>query len=84
MYTILCGFLLLMLSIAGRRHGGDQLAAKQYEARIEQFQKDLKDTTSRLEQTEKEAAARQEQVQKEAEVMIRERDTRIQVCDDFI
>lgn len=69
------------LRTPGRRHGGDQLAAKQYEARIEQVQKDLKDANSRLEQTEKEAAARQEQAQKEAEVMIREKDTRIQVLE---
>lgn len=60
------------------------MAAKQYETRIEQVQKDLKDANSRLEQTEKEAAARQEQVQKEAEVMMREKDTRIQVCNDSI
>ena len=74
----------MLILITGRRHGGDQLAAKQYEARIEQVQKDLKDANSRLEQTEKEAAARQEQAQKEAEVMIREKDTRIQVCDALI
>lgn len=37
-----------------------------------------------MEQTEKDAAARQEQAQKEAEVMMREKDTRIQVCDAFI
>jgi len=64
------------ISFAGRRHGGDQLVAKQYETRLEQVQKDMKD---RLEQNEKEAAARQEQVQKEAENLIREKDTRIQV-----
>lgn len=55
------------------------MAIKQYEARIEQVQKDLKDANSRLEQTEKEAAAPQEQVQKEAEVMMKEKETRIQV-----
>ncbi|KAG0605722.1 hypothetical protein M758_9G082700 [Ceratodon purpureus] len=59
----------------------DQLAIKQYEARIEQVQKDLKDANSRLEQTEKEAAARQEQVQKAAEVMMKEKETRIQVLE---
>ena len=52
--------------MTGRRHGGDQVAAKQYEARIEQVQKDLMEANSRLEQAEKEAAARQEQAQKDA------------------
>lgn len=66
------------IPFAGRRHGGDQLAAKQYETRLEQVQKDLKD---RMEQHEKEAAARQEQMQKDAENQIREKDTRIQVRD---
>uniref|UniRef100_A0A7I4FVD3 Nucleoprotein TPR/MLP1 domain-containing protein n=1 Tax=Physcomitrium patens TaxID=3218 RepID=A0A7I4FVD3_PHYPA len=66
---------------SGRRPGGDQFAAKQYEARIEQVQKDLKDANNRFEQAEREAAARQEQVQREVENQLKERDSRIQVLE---
>lgn len=64
------------IRFAGRRHGGDQLAAKQFESRLEQAQKEYKD---KLEQNEKESAARQEQMQRENEISIREKETRIQV-----